>query len=415
MIIPLIQTHKVKLHFGLSSNRSPSSGPSADGPPSPQGRGAGGEGEIFTKLSGFVLGLTFRIPCLAGVNHPGYKRWPGMTTAATAIPMNLFNSALDSGRQTSLKRFEFTEPIMGTTARIVLYAPDEQLALEASRSAFERMTALENMLSDYRPESELNQLGRNAVASPKPVSPDLFEILSESQDLAENTRGAFDVTVGPVVQLWRRARRQKELPTPDRLAEARKLVGHQKLQLDSRSQTAHLLIPGMKLDLGGIAKGYAADQALRALQSKGIEMALVGIGGDIALGAPPPEKSGWRVEINPGPAFKAKLLKPLLLSHAGVSTSGDAEQFVEISGKRYSHIIDPRTGMALTGNRSVTIVATNATTSDALATALCVLGAKAGLRFIQSQPRVDALYLEVIAGEIRAYTSKRWGRNETKE
>ncbi len=142
-----------------------------------------------------------------------------------SIGLAMTISPLGNEHQTPLKRFEFTEPIMGTTARIVLYAPDEQLALEASRTAFERMTALENMLSDYRPESELNQLCRDALGSPKPVSPDLFEVLWESQTLAEKTGGAFDVTVGPVVQLWRRARRQKELPTPDRLAEARNLWG----------------------------------------------------------------------------------------------------------------------------------------------------------------------------------------------
>ncbi len=370
---------------------------------------------FWLAIADIPIGHNSRIPCQAGVNDPGYRNWPGSTTPETVLTMNLFNFVLGSERQTPLRRFEFTEPIMGTTARIVLYAPDAQLALEASRTAFERMAALENRLSDYRPESELNQLCHHALESPKPVSPDLFEVLWESQTLAEKTGGAFDVTVGPVVQLWRRARRQKELPTPDRLAEARKLVGYKKLQLDSRSQTAHLLIPGMKLDLGGIAKGYAADEALRALQRKGIEMALVTIGGDIALGAPPPEKSGWRVEINPGPAFKAKPFKPLLLSHAGVSTSGDAEQFVEISGKRYSHIVDPRTGMALLGNRSVTIVASNATASDALATALCVMGPKAGLRFIQSQPRAEALYLEVVDAKIRVYKSKNWKTLKTEE
>jgi thiamine biosynthesis lipoprotein len=304
---------------------------------------------------------------------------------------------------------------MGTTARIVLYAPGEQQASEASKAAFERMAALENRLSDYRPESELNQLCHDALGSPKPVSLDLFEVLLQGQVLAEKTGGAFDVTVGPVVQLWRRAKRQKELPSTDRLTETRKFVGYQKLRLDTQFHTAQLLVSGMKLDLGGIAKGYAADEALRTLQSKGIKEALVAIGGDIALGAPPPAKPGWRVEINPGLAFKAKSLKPLLLSHAGVSTSGDAEQFVEISGKRYSHIIDPRTGMALTGNRSVTIVAANATASDALATALCVMGPKAGLRFIQSQPRTEALYLEIIGGKIRGYRSKKWDAHETRE
>ena len=197
--------------------------------------------------------------------------------------------------------------------------------------------------------------------------------------------------------------------------ETRKLVGYQKLRLDTQHHTAQLLIPGMKVDLGGIAKGYAADEALKTLRGKEIEVALVAIGGDIALGAPPPGKPGWRVDINPGPAFKTKPLKPLLLSHAGVSTSGDAEQFVEISGKRYSHIIDPRTGMALLGYRSVTLVARNATASDALATALCVLGPKAGLRFIQSQPRAAALYLEFVDGKIREYSSKRWGTPETRD
>ena len=320
-----------------------------------------------------------------------------------------------SESQGELRRFEFTEPVMGTTARIVLFAPDEQHALEASKAAFERIAALDGMLSDYRPESELSLLCRSAGKPPTAVSSDMFEVLLESQALAKASDGAFDITVGPIVQLWRRARRQEVLPTPDRLAEARKLVGYQKLQLDPGNHKARLLTPGMRLDLGGIAKGYAADEALRTLQSIGIVEALVAIGGDIALGAPPPNKPGWSIEISPGAAFKTIPLTPLLLSHAGVSTSGDAEQFVEISGNRYSHIINPRTGMALLGSRSVTIVAANATASDALATAVCVMGSKAGLRFIQSQPHTEALYLEIINGKIREHRTKRWETQETRQ
>jgi thiamine biosynthesis lipoprotein len=138
------------------------------------------------------------------------------------------------------------------------------------------------------------------------------------------------------------------------------------------------------------------------------------IGGDIALGSPPPGRAVASRNLSRS-SIQSETRQTVILSHAGVSTSGDAEQFVEISGKRYSHIIDPHTGMALLGNRSVTIVAANATASDALATALCVMGPKAGLRFIQSQPKVKALSLEITNGKIREYSSKRWGTQEIQE
>ncbi|MFN8006641.1 MAG: FAD:protein FMN transferase [Terriglobia bacterium] len=313
------------------------------------------------------------------------------------------------------QRFEFTQPLMGTTARIVLYAAGPSIAMVSSRAAFERMTYLEGLLSDYQPESELNQLCENAIASPRKVSTDLFAVLAESQVLAIKSEGAFDITVGPVVQLWRRARRRHELPSDSRLSEALKLVGYQKLTLNPEMGTAQLQAPGMQLDLGGIAKGYAADEGLKTLQSHGVNTALVAIGGDIALGNPPPHKPGWEIDINPGPAFQRKSSHPLFLSHRGVSTSGDAEQFIEIAGNRYSHIVDPRTGLALSGYRSVTVVAPNAMASDALATTLCVLGPRSGLHLLQSEPCTSAIYLESVHGRVQTFTSKRWNtRGECK-
>ena len=161
--------------------------------------------------------------------------------------------------------------------------------------------------------------------------------------------GAFDVTVGPYVRLWRFARKRKVLPTPAEIATARAAVGWQKLRLDPRARTVTLLVPNMRLDLGSIGKGYAADQALQILKGRGIDRALVAASGDIAVGNPPPGQRGWKVGI-------ARLwwrhqrapLAPLLLHNAGISTSGDTEQFIEINGVHYSHIVNPATGLGLT-------------------------------------------------------------------
>jgi thiamine biosynthesis lipoprotein len=263
-------------------------------------------------------------------------------------------------------------------------------------------------MSDYKPTSELMQLCARAGGPPVAVSEDLFRVLAAAQDLAERSDGAFDVTVGPVVRLWRRARRRHELPDPDRLAKALELVGCQKLRLDPKARTAELMKPGMLLDLGGIAKGYAADEALATLKRYGIESALVAGGGDIAVGSAPPGKAGWRIAIAslepPGIANPKSKIQNLLLRDAAVSTSGDAEQHVEIGGVRYSHIVDPKTGMALTGRSSVTIVAPNCTTSDGLATAVSVLGPERGLELVKDTPGAGVLFVKEAAEGIRART-----------
>ena len=284
----------------------------------------------------------------------------------------------------ALQRYEFTEPHMGTRFRIVLYAPDAATASRATAAAFARIARLDDSMSDYNSGSELMSLSRQAGGPPVQVSEDLFRVLEKSQELARRTNGAFDITAGPVVRFWRRARRRSELPDPHELAQARALVGYKLLRLDPAKRTAQLLKPGMQLDLGGIAKGFAADEALAVLRQQGIDCALVVGGGDIAVGAPPPGKDGWRIGIAPLQSPDAPPTHFLVLHDAGVSTSGDAEQFVEIGGKRYSHIIDPRTGEALKGRSSFTVVAPSATDTDSLATAASVLGLQQGLRLVKS-------------------------------
>jgi len=294
----------------------------------------------------------------------------------------------------ALQRYEFTEPHMGTRFRIVLYAPDAAAASRAATAAFARIARLDDTMSDYNPGSELMSLSRQAGGPPAHVSEDLFRVLEKSQKLAERTHGAFDITAGPVIRLWRRARRRSELPNPHELAQARRLVGYQALRLDAANRTAQLLKPGMQLDLGGIAKGFAAEEALAVLRQQGINRALVAGGGDIAVGAPPPGKEGWRIGIAPLESPDAPPTHFLMLRDAGVSTSGDSEQYVEIGGRRYSHIIDPRTGEALKGRRSVTVVAPRATDTDSLATAISVLGPQRGLELAKSLPGVGLYFVQ---------------------
>ena len=284
-----------------------------------------------------------------------------------------------------LQRYEFSEPQMGLPFRIVVYARHKPTADAGARAAFDRIKQLNDILSDYEDDSELSRLSRMAGAGQEvKVSDELCLVLKRAQKLAEQTDGAFDVTVGPVVSLWRKARREQKLPDAARLAQALQAVGHQKLRLDSRRHTVELLAPRMRLDLGAIAKGYAADEALKVLRRRGITRALVAGGGDMALGDPPPGKKGWRIEIAPLDTTNAPPARFVLLANAGLATSGDVFQHVAIDGKRYSHIVDPRTGIGLTDHSLVTVIAPDGITADSLATAVSVLGPEKGKKLIEN-------------------------------
>jgi thiamine biosynthesis lipoprotein len=297
-----------------------------------------------------------------------------------------------------LVRFEFQQPHMGTLFTLTLYASDETLARAAADAAFAKVAALNEALTDYDPESELMRLVREPVGQPIRVSAELFAVLAEARRLAARSDGAFDPTIGPVVRLWRRARRTETLPAPEQLARAREAVGWQKFSLDAIRQTVTLHAPNMQLDLGGIAKGYAADAALQVLRERGISRALVAASGDIAVGEPPPGQRGWRVSIGT-PFQREGQERTLLLQNAAVSTSGDVEQFVVIAGTRYSHIVDPRRGLGLTNRCQVSVIARHATQTDALATAVSILGAEPGAALIKAEPHTSAIiYWETSAG-----------------
>jgi thiamine biosynthesis lipoprotein len=263
----------------------------------------------------------------------------------------------------SLSRFEYAKIYMGVRTRLIVYATDESAAVNACRAAFDRVGQVEQAASDYRKDSELVLLGTAAVTQPVRLSDDLWNLLSESLRIAELSDGAFDPTVGPYVQLWRKARREKRLPAPEQIAEAGNVVGWRKLTLDPQAHTARLAVAGMKLDLGGIAKGYAGDCAIRTLREQGIRSALFEAGGDIVVSDAPPGEEGWKIElVDAGPDMPSVVT----VTNCGVSTSGDTEQFVEIGGKRYSHVVDPHTGIGLTTRSMSTVIAPKGIWSDGL-------------------------------------------------
>ena len=291
------------------------------------------------------------------------------------------------------RRFEYEEPHMGTTFRLVLYALTRAQADRAARAAFARVEALNGVFSDYDATSELSRLSATAGRGPRAVSAELGRVLRAAQELARLTGGAFDVTVGPYVRLWRRSARQGELPGAERLAGAARAVGFERLRLDPAHGTAELLAPGMRLDLGGIAKGATLDLVLEELARHGIRRALVDGGGDLRLGAPPPRRSRWRVTVEGDDQMR------LELAHCAVATSGMSARSVVIAGERYSHIIDPSTGLGSTRRAQATVVAPDALRADALATALCIMDAREGLALIESLAGIEARVVVSCDGE----------------
>jgi len=301
---------------------------------------------------------------------------------------------------------------MGTYMIITVYAPDEAAGRSAIAAAFQRVEEVEAATSHYREQSDLSKLNRSAGGPPLAVSPHLFAVLRRSIGVSQETDGAFDVTVGPLVALWKRTWKKGTPPSDAEAAAARLCVDYRAVRLVPDGGRVQLLKPGTQLDLGGIGKGYASDQAIAALRERGISAALVALAGDIFAFGSPPEKDGWLVgirdPIHPGKIFP----NPLRLKNLAVSTSGDYEQFGEVGGHRVSHILDPRTGKPVVGMTSVTVIAPDATAADAYATGLSVLGADAAMAFAQKHPGIEVMVVCEREGKTQILRSKGFERFE---
>jgi len=235
----------------------------------------------------------------------------------------------------------------------------------------------------------------------------LFFVLEKAQEASKLSDGAFDVTVRPLVVLWRQARRTQKLPDAKELAAAKALVNYRNLELDPKEQTVRFAIPGMQIDLGGIAKGYAADEVLKKLAEFKIDTALVAAGGDIAVNGAPPGTDGWKIDIAPLPGeMKRRILH---LKDGAVSTSGDAEQFVVIDGVRYSHIVDPMTGLGLTGRRSVTVIARRGISADSMTKMASIFPPEKAIELIDKMDGVATLIVRKTDEGEDVFASKRFG------
>ena len=289
--------------------------------------------------------------------------------------------------------------IMGTFVHVVAVAEDTGTAKKCVRAALEEIRRVDELMSDYKSDSEISRVNRDGAKMAVRVSESTHKVLQRSVEFSEMTGGAFDITIGPLVALFRKAKESKIAPSEQQIALARSKVGFEKLKLDSENNTVQFSENGMLLDLGGIAKGYAIDKAIEAAQRCGAIGAMVDIGGDVrCFGLPPEGKDHWLIGLqDPNSAIEGTegggLLLVLKITNTAVATSGDYQQFVLIEGKRYSHIMDRRTGTSTEGLSSVTIIADNATNSDALATALSVMGVQKGLALIEKLPDTEAILI----------------------
>jgi FAD:protein FMN transferase len=314
----------------------------------------------------------------------------------------LLFSNISSFAQT--RKYSFSQPKMGSPLNITVYAQDSAKIYQLTQQAYQIVDSLNLIYSDYLPKSELNLLsatsGQNTFTK---VSPALWDILQQCLKAAEKSNGAFDITIGRVVKLWRRTRKEKVLPEMSTLDEAIKSVGYKSIILDEKNQSVKLSKQNTLLDLGGIAKGYIAQVIVDFYRKNGFQKVLVDAGGDLAMtweGV-----SGWEVGINV-PDSEELLQKFLILQNQAVATSGDMYQYVELNGKYYSHIVNPKTGMGLTERKNVTIIAPDGATADWLATACSVLSVKKALKLIKSMPNCEVLIAKIKDGKILQWQSK---------
>ena len=271
----------------------------------------------------------------------------------------------------NLIRHEFTEPHMGTEFKIILYSESDSLAKAVAGEAFARIAELEQIFSDYREDSEVSQLSALAGTGEwKRASNDLWNVLIYARQVTDRSKGAFDFTAGALTKLWRKAFRQGEMPSEAAIQETLNTVGLKQVKLDK--QKVSLLKIGARLDFGGVAKGYAVDEALKVLKKRAVSIALVDGGGDIAVGNPPPNEIGWKVERTVYGEDGQLTKQSMTMANQAIATSGPTERYLEHEGKRYSHIIDPRTGYGVTKRGIVSVVAPTCAEADAWATALSV-------------------------------------------
>lgn len=296
--------------------------------------------------------------------------------------------------------------LMGTFVRIIAVAENKTIARKSIEAGFEKIKMVDDLMSTYKEQSEISAVNNKAFENPVKISQPFMDVLLKSIEYSKLTDGAFDVTVGPIEKMWHDAEKAEKLPTAEQMDLAKAKVGYEKLTIDPDNMTVQFANEGMRIDLGAIAKGYAIDLAVQAMQEAGAAGAMVDAGGDIRCwGQYQPGKDKWMVGLqDPTKADQAGLMSAVMLvlklDNMAVATSGDYQRFELVEGKKISHIINPESGAEAKGLTSVTVICDNAADADALATSVSVLGVEKGLKIIESRDNTEAILIESGSAEL---------------
>ncbi|MGQ9649323.1 MAG: FAD:protein FMN transferase [Phycisphaerae bacterium] len=312
------------------------------------------------------------------------------------------------GRQPRPVTAKQAREIMGTLAEVTAVAADQttaQAAVEAAYAAFERVNSL---MSDYRDDSEISRLNSLPPGESLVVSPETFFVLQRAAEVSQASGGAFDVTCRPLVSLWKLAGENNRLPDPSAISDALTTVGWTKLALAPSTRRVTKAVPGMQIDVGGIAKGYALDLAAQRMKAAGATSGLIDVGGDIVAMGRQPSGEPWRIGVQH--PFQSGLIMKLALSDRAVATSGNQQRFTVIAGQRYSHIIDPRNGRPTEQAPSVTVIAPDGITADAWATVFSVLSVEQGMKKAEKLPDVEVMWISGDATQPQITTTPGFGK-----
>lgn len=308
----------------------------------------------------------------------------------TLVLMSLFLSIFISSAQ---KLYSESSILMGSSFEITVVAEDEDFAKESLAIAKKEIIRIENLISSWDQKSETSRINRNAGIAAVEVSKELFDLIFRAQQISKLSSGAFDLTFAAIDKLWNFDGRESEMPNPDTLKASVFNIGYQLIELDEESLTVFLPKKGMKIGFGAIGKGYAADRAKQLLVERGVLGGIINASGDMNTWGTKPDGSSWTIGIV-NPMNNKKVFSWFSLEHNAVVTSGDYEKFTQINGRRYSHIIDPRTGIPSQGIVSCTVFAGKAELADAIATAIFVMGVESGLFLIDQLPNIEAILID---------------------
>ena len=290
-------------------------------------------------------------------------------------------------------KYTRTLKLMGSRYDITVVAENEAQGNAYIDLAVAEISRIEKMISSWDSLSETSEIIKNAGIQPVKVDAELFDLIARAIKISELTDGAFDITYASMDRIWKYDGTMKSLPTEEEIKQSVEKVGYKNIVLDPKNQTVFLKKTGMRIGFGAIGKGYSADKAKQLLISKGVKAGIMNASGDLTTWGTQPDGSPWMVGIT-NPLNKNKVFSWFPLDNNAVVTSGNYEKFVEFNGKRYTHIIDPRTGWPVSGLTSVTIFAPKAELADALATSVFVMGRETGLDFVNQLPGVECVIVD---------------------